>query len=267
MKKDQGNIITSHLDPWSRLRSATTARIGLGRSGNAIPLKAVLEFQHAHASARDAVHKPLDVDALASELAPLELLRVRSEAPDRRTYLTRPDLGRKLSDETAGELDKAGRQYDIAFVIGDGLSATAVQMHAAPLVHACLKRLSSFKVAPVVVATQARVALGDDVGERLDARLVAMLIGERPGLSVAESLGVYLTFGPRRGRRDHERNCISNIHGKGGLSYDQAASKLVWLANAALRLGLTGVNLKDDMGSGDAIDNDATSQLEVAAGR
>lgn len=267
MKKDESNIITPSLDPWSRLRAATTARIGLGRSGNAIPVKSVLEFQHAHASARDAVHKPLDVGALKSELAPLQVLRVASEAPDRRTYLTRPDLGRQLSDETASELDKAGRPYDIAFVIGDGLSATAVQMHAAPLVHACLERLSGFKVAPVVVATQARVALGDDVGERLDARLVAMLIGERPGLSVAESLGVYLTFGPRRGRRDHERNCISNIHGKGGLTYEQAAAKLVWLANAALSLGLTGVNLKDDMGSGDTIDSDATSKLEAIAGR
>jgi ethanolamine ammonia-lyase small subunit len=266
MNNDKINIMQRHLDPWSRLRAATTARVGLGRSGNAIPLKAVLEFQHAHASARDAVHKPLDAGALASELAPLQVLRVKSAAPDRRTYLTRPDLGRKLSQETTGALDPAGEQFDIAFVIGDGLSATAVQIHGAPLVNACLERLSGFKIAPVVVATQARVALGDDVGERLNARLVAMLIGERPGLSVAESLGVYLTFGPRRGRRDHERNCISNIHGKGGLSYEQAASKLAWLANAALRLGLTGVNLKDDMGSGETMD-DATRKLKAVIDR
>lgn len=266
MKKEPLNDVIPNSDPWSRLRAATKARIGLGRSGHAMPLEAVLDFQHAHASARDAVHRPLDVDALSRDLHPHEVIRVRSAAPDRRTYLTRPDLGRTLGDETATGLDAAGRGFDIAFVIGDGLSATAVQMHAAALVKACAERLPGFRIAPVVIATQARVALGDDVGERLDARLVAMLIGERPGLSVAESLGVYLTFAPRRGRRDDERNCISNIHGKGGLSYVDAANKLVWLATAALRLGLTGVQLKDDMGAGTTLDQTtAQAELEAAA--
>lgn len=232
-------------DAWGALRAATSARVGLGRSGDAMPLSAVLEFQSAHAKARDAVHTPLDLDALEDALKPLQTLRVASEAPDRPTYLRRPDLGRRLADDAA--LDEAGTGYDLAFVVADGLSATAVQMHAANLVHACMERIEGLKVAPVVVASQARVALGDDVGERLNARLVAVLIGERPGLSVAESLGVYLTFGPKRGRRDHERNCISNVHGKGGLSYALAADKLVWLATAALRLGLTGVKLKDDV--------------------
>ncbi|MFC3695277.1 ethanolamine ammonia-lyase subunit EutC [Chenggangzhangella methanolivorans] len=234
-------------DPWKALRAATAARVGLGRSGDAMPLSAVLEFQQAHAMARDAVHAPLDIDALEAALKPLECLRVTSEAAGRAEYLRRPDLGRKLDRESASALDAAETGADVAFVIADGLSATAVQMHAANLVHACMERISGLKVAPVVLASQARVALGDDVGERLGAKLVAVLIGERPGLSVAESLGVYLTFGPKRGRRDHERNCISNVHGKGGLTYAQAADKLAWLATSALRLGLTGVKLKDDV--------------------
>ncbi|WP_020185644.1 ethanolamine ammonia-lyase subunit EutC [Methylopila sp. 73B] len=234
-------------DPWSALRASTNARIGLGRSGDAMPLKAVLEFQAAHATARDAVHTPLDLDAVEAALQPLSTLRVKSSAPDRPTYLRRPDLGRRLDDEPSPDLEAAGKGADVVFVVADGLSATAVQMHAAPLVHACAERLKGFKIAPVVLASQARVALGDDVGERLGAALVAVLIGERPGLSVAESLGVYLTYEPRRGRRDSERNCISNIHGKGGLSYALAADKLVWLVREATRLKLTGVKLKDDV--------------------
>ncbi|WP_020178746.1 ethanolamine ammonia-lyase subunit EutC [Methylopila sp. M107] len=234
-------------DLWAGLRNATTARIGLGRSGNALPLKAVLDFQLAHAKARDAVHDPLDVAAVQKALAPLKTIAVASSAPDRPTYLRRPDLGRRLSEDGFTALDGAGTGFDLVFVVADGLSATAVQSHAAPLVQAATERLKGFSIAPVVVATQARVALGDDVGERLGARLVAVLIGERPGLSVADSLGVYLTFGPKRGRRDAERNCISNVHTHGGLSYALAADKLAWLATAALRLGLTGVKLKDDV--------------------
>lgn len=234
-------------DPWAAMRAATSARIGLGRSGDAMPLNAVLEFQHAHAKARDAVHTPLDVDALEEQLKPLDVIRVQSSAPERATYLRRPDLGRRLSDEASPALDAVEKGYDVAFVVADGLSAFAVQTHAAPLVHACMTRMKEFRVAPIVIATQARVALGDDVGERLGAKLVAVLIGERPGLSVAESLGVYLTFDPKRGRRDSERNCISNIHRLGGLSYELAADKLAWLVNAAVKLQLTGVGLKDDM--------------------
>lgn len=240
---DLANKAAAAPDPWSPLRAATSARVGLGRSGDAIPLAEVLAFQHAHAKARDAVHTPLDLDALEAGLAPLGTIRVASSAPDRPTYLRRPDLGRRLSEDANAALDAAAGGYDLAFVVADGLSATAVQMHAANLVHACMKRIDGLRVAPVVIASQARVALGDDVGETL----VAVLIGERPGLSVAESLGVYLTFGPKRGRRDHERNCISNVHGKGGLSYALAADKLIWLATAAVRLGLTGVKLKDDV--------------------
>jgi ethanolamine ammonia-lyase small subunit len=234
-------------DAWATMRKATSARVGLGRSGDAMPLSAVLEFQHAHAKARDAVHSPLDEGAIEDALKPLTVVHVESSAPDRATYLRRPDLGRRLSEQASPDLDAVEKGCDVAFVIADGLSAFAVQTHAAPLVHACMKRMAHLNVAPVVVARQARVALGDDVGERLQAKIVAVFIGERPGLSVAESLGVYLTYAPKRGRRDSERNCVSNIHRLGGLSYDLAADKLAWLVNAATKLQLTGVALKDEM--------------------
>jgi len=230
-------------DRWAALRAATSARIGLGRRGDAMPLAAVLDFQLAHAQARDAVHAALDTAALAEALGPHPVLQVRSAAPDRATYLRRPDLGRILDPDTP--LDAPAGPVDLVFVVGDGLSATAVQAQAAPLVHACLARLDGVSVAPIVVARQARVALGDPIGERLGARLCAVLIGERPGLSVADSLGVYLTHGPRPGRRDSERNCISNIHGHGGLSTERAADTLAWLVREALRRGVTGVALKE----------------------
>lgn len=230
-------------DPWARFRQATRARIGLGRSGDALPTRALLEFQLAHARARDAVHSAVDFDRLAADLAPHPILRVHSAVPDRDTYLRRPDLGRKL-DAASAERLPAG-DWDIVFVIADGLSAAAVQVHAAPLVHACLDRLPQWRVGPVVLAEQARVALGDEVGERLGARLVALLVGERPGLSAADSLGVYLTWDPKPGRADSERNCISNIHSD-GLSIAAAADKLCWLAREAARLTLTGVSLKED---------------------
>lgn len=233
-------------DPWSALRAATSARVGLGRSGDAAPLRAVLDFQQAHAAARDAVHAPLDVDALEAALRPYPVVRVRSAAPDRAAYLRRPDLGRVLNSDPHPALHPGETRPDLVLVVADGLSATAVQAHAPAVVHACMARLRDWNVAPVVVATQARVALGDDVGERMGARLCAVLIGERPGLSVADSLGIYLTFEPRRGRRDSERNCISNIHARGGLAYDLAADKLAWLLREALRRGITGVGLKDE---------------------
>jgi ethanolamine ammonia-lyase small subunit len=245
----RGPVADAAQDPWARLRQATAARIGLGRSGDALPLKAVLDFQLAHAQARDAVHTALDVESLAGQLAPLPVLRVQSAAADRGIYLRRPDLGRRLAPECRDALAPAPAGKDVVFVIGDGLSARAVQRHAVPLLRACLERMRDFSVAPVVIATQARVALGDEIGGLLGARLCAVLIGERPGLSVADSLGVYLTHAPKPGRADSERNCISNIHGAGGLSYPVAADKLVWLMRQALIRGLTGVQLKDDAGA------------------
>jgi len=169
------------------------------------------------------------------------LLACSSAAPDRATYLRRPDLGRVLTTDTA--LTRG--EWDAVFVLADGLSPVAVQHHAVKLLEACMARLTGWSVAPPVVAIQARVALGDDIAERLGAQMVAVLIGERPGLSAADSLGVYLTYGPRIGRRDSERNCISNIHA-GGLSYAAAADILVWLMTAARTRKLTGTALKDD---------------------
>ena len=235
-------------DPWSGLRDATGARIGLGRTGDATPLRAVLAFQMAHARARDAVHAALDVPALEAALSPHCAVRVRSQAADRGVYLRRPDLGRRLHPDCLGDLHPRadGAAYDAVFVLADGLSATAVQRHAATLFLACRERLAGWSLAPPVIAAQARVALGDDIGEALGAMLCAVLIGERPGLSVPASLGVYLTHGPRRRRLDSERNCISNIHAQGGLGIEAAADKLAWLMRQARRRGLTGVALKDD---------------------
>lgn len=234
------------IDPWARFRASTRARIGLGRAGDALPTAALLEFQLAHARARDAVHGAVDFDRLAAELTPHPALHVHSAAPDRTTYLRRPDLGRRLDETSRGALS-AG-DWDIAFVIADGLSAAAVEAHAVPLLHACRERLAGWTIAPAVLASQARVALGDEIGALLGARLVAVLIGERPGLTAADSLGVYLTWDPRPGRMDSERNCLSNIHGD-GLPVAVAADKLCWLADQAARLRLTGVGLKEDAGA------------------
>ncbi|MBP2228600.1 ethanolamine ammonia-lyase small subunit [Azospirillum agricola] len=244
-------------DPWARFRQATRARIGLGRSGDALPTAALLEFQLAHARARDAVHSAVDFDRLAADLAPYPTLRVHSAAPDRATYLRRPDLGRRLDPAGAAALPSAptGGAWDVLFVIADGLSAAAVQVNAAPLVHACVERLAHLRIGPLVLAEQARVALGDEVGAAMGARLVALLVGERPGLSAAESLGVYLTWDAKPGRADSERNCISNIHAD-GLPIGAAADKLCWLVNEAARLKLTGVGLKEDAPSLAGPDND-----------
>ena len=231
------------VDPWARFRASTRARIGIGRVGDAIPTNEVLDLQFAHARARDAVHGAVDFARLAAELAPLRSVRIYSLAVGRSTYLARPDLGRRVDPAALASLPSTG--CDICFVIADGLSASAVEGHALPVLKACLKRLSKFKIGRVVFADQARVALADEVGERMKARLSVILIGERPGLSVPDSLGAYLTYGPRVGRRDSERNCVSNIHAD-GLSYEAAADKIAWLAREALRLGLTGVDLKDE---------------------
>jgi ethanolamine ammonia-lyase small subunit len=233
---------------WEALRALTPARIALGRSGVSLPTDEVLRFGVAHALARDAVHQPLDVDELEADLraAGFESARVHSRARDRRTYLLRPDLGRRLAEESAEALRAQRRaSADLCIVVGDGLSAAAAQRHAAPLLAAFRDEARSrWSFAPIVVAEQARVALGDEIGETLGARLAAILIGERPGLSSPDSLGVYLTYAPRVGRNDGERNCISNIRPE-GLAYAEAARKMAWLIGEAFRLRLTGVRLKD----------------------
>ena len=227
---------------WRDLRRFTPARVALGRVGNGLPTEAHLAFQAAHAAARDAVHAELNVERLAADLAAagLSSTTVHSACPDRRTYLLRPDLGRRLAE---GEAARLVPVPGIAFVVADGLSATAVQRHAAPLLAQVMPALGA--TGPVVIARQGRVALGDEIGTALGADAVAVLTGERPGLSTPDSLGPYLTWQPRPGRTDAERNCISNIRPE-GLPIPDAAAKLLWLIAAMRSLGQTGVALKDE---------------------
>ena len=237
-------------DPWQHLKSFTRARIALGRVGSSLPTKEVLDFGLSHAMARDAVHLALDVDALSERIAALgyTTVQVHSLAQDRASYLLRPDLGRKLDDAGLSRLQAIcpSAPIDLLLVVGDGLSSLAVERHVQPLL-AEIRNIfpADWQSGPVVIASQARVAIGDDIGEMLGARMVAMLIGERPGLSSPDSLGIYLTYAPKTGRSDAERNCISNVRPE-GLGYAAAAKKLIWLARESLRLKLSGVGLKDE---------------------
>jgi ethanolamine ammonia-lyase small subunit len=235
------------------LRQLTPARVGLGRVGAGLPTRALLEFTLDHARARDAVHAALDIGTVVAGLEALGLatLTVSSCAVDRAGYLRRPDLGRRLDGKSRQLL--AERQHpgcDLAIAVGDGLSPAAVNAHALDVVRALLPRLQSagIEVGPAVVATGARVALGDEIGALTGARVMVMLIGERPGLSAPTSLGAYLTFAPQAGRTDAERNCVSNIH-TAGLRPDEAAFKIAWLVRQALARRISGVALKDESGN------------------
>ena len=235
-------VSASVVDEWRPMRALTRARIGLGRSGNAQRTTDVLAFQAAHAQARDAVHTPLNVQDMEEQLHGAACLHVQSRAADRATYLRRPDLGRRLSEQSLRQLRK--EEWDVVFVAADGLSSIATQTNAIPLFRAMQPLLPGWRIAPLVIATQGRVALGDEVAQAMGARMVVMMIGERPGLSVADSLGVYLTYAPYIGCPDSLRNCLSNIHAH-GMTIPAGASKLAWLMQEASRLGLTGVGLKD----------------------
>jgi len=238
------------------LRPLTPARVGIGRSGASLPTSALLDFTLDHARARDAVHAPFDASALAASLGALGLrtIEVASRAGSRGNYLRRPDLGRRLDEASAQRLAGASGSMPgpLALVIGDGLSPTAVHAHAAGLVRELLPRLETAQIAVgfTIVASAARVALGDEIGAMLNASMVAVLIGERPGLSAPDSLGAYLTFAPQIGRTDADRNCVSNIH-REGLTYEEAAFKIAWLIREGLARRVTGVALKDE--SGDAV--------------
>lgn len=223
-------------DPWTQLRELTAARIALGRAGHSLPTRELLAFQLAHAKARDAVHQAFDVSAF-KHFSPIML---KSSAPDRATYLRRPDLGRRLDPDSAARLIPG--DWDAVLILADGLSATAVHRHAMPLLYALLPELTDWRIAPICVVAQARVALGDEIGQLIGARLAVVIIGERPGLSSPDSLGVYLTWSPRIGRTDAERNCVSNIRME-GLAPKIAAQRLAALMNAARRRELTGVTL------------------------
>jgi len=239
-------------DQWANFRRLTPARIGLGHVGGSLPTGAHLAFQLAHARARDAVHRTLDVPGMLASLHELKLdaIAVHSGARDRLTFLQRPDLGRRLDSESSSRLSGANadaKSPDAVFVVADGLSAAAVQRHALPVLAALLPTLvrERWRFGPIVVAEQGRVVLGDEIGELLAARLAVVLIGERPGLSSPDSLGIYLTWDPRRGRVDADRNCISNVR-PGGLGYAAAAERLGLLMTEARRRKLTGVGLKYD---------------------
>jgi len=239
-------------DPWVALRQHTAARIALGRSGASLPTREVLAFGLAHAQARDAVLAPLDAAALRRDLEAdgWRVVDVRSRAETREAYLVRPDRGRRLHADSAAALagvraHEPGAPFDVVFVIGDGLSSTAVQSHAAPLLRILRPLLADLSIAPVVIAQQARVALADEIGGLLGARVAVSLIGERPGLSSPDSLGIYLTFDPRLGRNDSERNCISNVRPQ-GLGYGEAAAQLALLLKSSIRAKLSGVALRFD---------------------
>jgi len=240
-------------DPWSNLKRFTDARIGLGRSGSAMPTREVLNFALSHAMARDAVTTPLDWSPIEKGLSDLGLstLRVSSGTHDRSEYLRRPDLGRRLSAESREALMNAreaedGRP-DLVILVGDGLSSMGVAANVVPLLKVFQRYVheAHWKLAPILLADDARVALGDEAAEILDAKGVLVLIGERPGLSSPDSLGAYLTFAPKVGLKDADRNCISNIRPR-GLSYEEGAFKAAWLLREAFRRGLSGVNLKDE---------------------
>ena len=235
-------------NPWTDLRRLTAARIALGRAGTSLPTSAHLDFQFDHARARDAVHRPLDADAVEAALRAqnLEIIRVHSAAPDRAAYLQRPDLGRRLDRPSRAKL--CANTFDLALVVADGLSSFAIEKNAAPFLETLLPMLAREKLSlsPVALALQARVALGDEIGAVLGAKMVVVLIGERPGLSSPDSMGLYLTFAPeKKGRTDADRNCISNIRPE-GLAYDAAARKTAYLLGEARRLGFSGVRLKDE---------------------
>ena len=238
------------VDPWQQLKAFTRARIAIGRVGSSLPTKEVLDFGLSHAMARDAVHLPLNINALEVEIHAqgFNTLRVNSMASDRATYLLRPDWGRRLSEQSVMALTqhKPAKPIDFLIVIGDGLSSLAVLRHAAPLLAEMKYYLpSDWHTGPIVIASQARVAIGDEIGQAMHAKMVVMLIGERPGLSSPDSLGIYLTYNPQLGLSDADRNCISNVRPE-GLQYAAAAKKLVWLAAQAMRLKVTGVTLKDE---------------------
>ena len=240
-------------DLWQQLRQYSRARIALGHAGTSLPTRPHLEFQFAHARARDAVHHRLDAQNLHMAIAQRghEVMLLHSAAKDRHIYLQRPDLGRRLDDASRQVLDAraAARQgeCELAFMIADGLSAIAIQENALPFLDAMLPRLAGegWLDAPIVVVEQGRVAVGDEVGQVLRARLVVILIGERPGLTAPDSMGIYLTYQPAIGTTDASRNCISNVR-RDGLSYELAAHKLFYLISEARRRKLTGVALKDE---------------------
>lgn len=238
-------------DRWSDLRALTQARIALGHAGHALPTGALLDFQLAHASARDAVHKPWDIEAFAEGVRALGLrpLALATPVTDRAEYLKRPDLGQTLDRESERKLRlQPPEAMDVAVVVTNGLSSTALDRHGLPLLQAIASAccVSGLRLGPVCLVANGRVAVSDPVGAALDARAAVIIVGERPGLSADDSLGLYFTYAPCPGRSNAERNCVSNVRPPAGMDYHEAASKLIYLTRESFRLGLSGVALKDE---------------------
>ena len=238
-------------DAWIALRRFTPARIALGRAGHAVPTTALLEFQLAHAQARDAVHFPWDLAAFAEKVQGIgtEVLILETPVTNRSEYLRRPDLGRVLTEESRTQLRSVNANpADVALIVTNGLSSTAVERHGILLLQAIVAgcRARGVSLSPVSLVADGRVALADDIGSVLAARTAVIIVGERPGLSAADSLGIYMTFRPQPGKTDADRNCISNIRPPEGLGYEEAAAKLLSLIGEAMRLGISGVALKDE---------------------
>lgn len=236
-------------DPWVSLRSFTDAKIALGRTGTSIPLQHTLALKMAHANARDAVYSSLNEDKLLPPIADLSLpvLSMNSMASNRKSYLQRPDYGRRLNEVSARQLAELKSEgFDVAVILGDGLSASAIQQHAVPVLNKLVRLFEKerFSIAPVCIVHQARVAISDEIGHLLKAKIAVIMIGERPGLSSSDSMGSYITYHPKVGLTDESRNCISNIR-PAGLCYEAAADKIFSIIKKALRLRLSGVLLKD----------------------
>ncbi len=237
-------------DPWRALAALTPARIGLGRAGAHLTTRTQLELAAAHAAARDAVHAPWDIAGFGHALreAGLPVVAVGSRVHDRRQYLERPDLGRLLlpgSEASLAAHRLVALPCDIALIVSDGLSALAVERHGVALVTRLAAALAPRALAPIVLVPNGRVAISDPIGHTLGARLALIVIGERPGLSAADSLGVYLTFDPRPGRTDADRNCISNVRPPDGMDYAAAVDLARWLVDESLARAVSGVALKD----------------------
>jgi ethanolamine ammonia-lyase small subunit len=237
-------------DVWRSLKQHTDARIALGRTGNSLPTKELLHFGMSHALAKDAIYKEMEVEKIQNFLREhnISSVLVSSRAKDKKEYLINPNLGRQLSEESSNLLLQQNvEKGNIAIIFADGLSAAAINLNAIPVlleIRAALKG-SKFNLSPVIIAKHARVALSDEIGESLKSDASIMLIGERPGLSSPDSLGVYLTWNPKKGCNDSERNCISNVRPQ-GLSYQQAAFKTFWLLKEAKKLNMSGIHLKDE---------------------
>lgn len=251
------DIVTPNL--WASLKYYTDARIGLGRAGVSLPTTPLLDFQLAHAQAQDAVHTPLNTEQLITELAPLATrfkleptLQLHSQVTNRAMYLQRPDLGRRLNEDSVSRLNahtsNVSVATDLSIVVVDGLSSRAITENTLPFLTALLTTLQedqqSWKIAPLCIVEQGRVAIGDEVGQLINARAVLVLIGERPGLSSPDSLGLYLTWSPRVGLTDVSRNCISNVR-LAGLSYQDAVRKTLYLLKESRQRQLSGVDLKE----------------------